>query len=280
MSGFITIERDIWEHPLFFPSEMTEREAWMWMIARACWSDTRHRVGREMVEVPRGSFMATLRELQSVFMWRSDKKVRTFLRVLEKEGMIGRTVLGARNAPKTHITICNYDTYQTSGRTKDAPKTHERTHHGRTADAVKKENNKITNTTAEAARGEIEVLTHRENLLSAMGHDVSGITANGKVVGSHADMGFVSQWSNDLGISEQDQIAVVQEVTAKRSGEPPPVTFKYFNGAMSDFARIKNQPKLIPTTGGRNAQPASNRPDRVQRVITAAADSAPRKDWG
>lgn len=139
MTGFIAVDRSVWDHPLFTPSEMSEREAWLWMLSRAAWVETQHRVGNRLVSVPRGSFMATLREMQSAFMWRSDKRVRTFLAMLEKDGMIGRTTIGAANAQKTHITICNYDKFQTVGRTKDAPKTHD----GRTADAVKEqENNK------------------------------------------------------------------------------------------------------------------------------------------
>lgn len=151
MSGFVTIERRLWDHPLFTPAPMTEREAWMWMIAQAAWAETRHRVGSELVTVPRGSFMATLREMQSAFMWGSDKRVRTFLKMLEKEGMIGRTTLGAKNAPKTQISICNYDEYQSRGRTKDAPKTQDRTHHGRTTDAVKEQGNKGTTEEANAS---------------------------------------------------------------------------------------------------------------------------------
>ena len=143
MSGFITIERKLWDHPLFTPAPMTEREAWVWMIAQAAWAETRHRVGSEMVTVPRGSFMATLREMQGVFMWGSDKKVRTFLKTLEKEGMIGRTTLGAKNAQKTQVSIRNYEEYQSRGRTKDAPKTQGGTHHGRTTDAVKNHTNHI-----------------------------------------------------------------------------------------------------------------------------------------
>ena len=150
MSGFISLERKLWDHPLFTPAPMTEREAWMWMIAQAAWSETRHRVGSELVVVPRGAFMATLREMQSAFMWGSDKRVRTFLKTLEKEGMIGRTTLGAKNAPKTQITIRNYEEYQSRGRTKDAPKTQDRTHHGRTTDAVKKQGNKGTRDSKES----------------------------------------------------------------------------------------------------------------------------------
>lgn len=145
MSGFITIERDLWDHELFAEGEMTEREAWVWMIAEAAWKDTDHRVGKSMHSVPRGSFMITLRGLQKAFRWKSDKRVRTFLKVLENEGMIGRTIVGQRNAPKTHVTIRNYDKYQKTGRTKDAPKTH----HGRTKDAVKEQGNKRTSNSNE-----------------------------------------------------------------------------------------------------------------------------------
>lgn len=146
--GFITIERAIWDHPVFKPSPMTEREAFIWMIKEAAWKDTKHRVGSEIIDVPRGSFVFTLRDLQSAFMWSSDKKVRGFLGRLEAEGIIGRTAVGATNARKTHVTICKYDEYQTVGRTKDAPRTHEGTHRGRTGDAVKEPYNHITKDTS------------------------------------------------------------------------------------------------------------------------------------
>lgn len=177
MTGFVTIERDIWNHPLFKPAPMTEREAWMWMIARASWFPTHHRVGRKMFEVPRGSFMTTLREIQKAFMWKSDKRVRTFLSMLEAEGMIGRKIVGTRNTAKTQVTIWNYDKYQSSGRrvgssgalfdqnrthekaiqtcvedtefkrkivTEGTQGTYERTRQRRVKDAVKEQDNQIT----------------------------------------------------------------------------------------------------------------------------------------
>lgn len=153
MSGFISIERDLWDHPLFAPSEMSEREAWCWMIARAAWAGTTHRIGSDVVQIERGQFMATLRQMQSAFMWGSDKRVRNFLKKLEKHGMIAVLTLGERNARKTHVTICNYNEYQSSGRSKDAAKTHE----GRTTDAVNKQGNKVTiedtNVSSSAKRG-------------------------------------------------------------------------------------------------------------------------------
>ena len=147
VSGFVTIDRSIWDHQIFVPSAMTEREAWIWMISRASWAGTTHRIGSEIVDVKRGSFMVTLREMQSAFMWGSDKKVRNFLKKLEKSGMLTGESVGQRNARKTHVTICNYDEYQSAGRSKDAAKTHE----GRTEDAVKEQGNKVTKEEANAS---------------------------------------------------------------------------------------------------------------------------------
>ena len=124
MSGWVRIERDVFGHDFFAKEPMSEREAWLWMIAKAAYADTRHRVGADMLDVPRGSFMTTLRELQGVFMWRSDSRVRGFLKRLEAERMVERTTRGPTNAPKTHITICNYDEYQAGERTENAPGTH------------------------------------------------------------------------------------------------------------------------------------------------------------
>ena len=114
---------------------MSEREAWVWMIAKAAWKETRHRIGGDMVDVPRGSFFCTLRELQSAWGWGSDKRARTFLKRLENERMIDASV----DAGKTHITICNYDQFQDIGRNQDASEAE----NGRSRDALKEQvNNK------------------------------------------------------------------------------------------------------------------------------------------
>ena len=129
---------------------MTEWEAFMWMISNAAWSDTKHCLGPIMVDVPRGSFVATLRELQSRFMWDSDKRVRTFLKGLAKNDMAVSVRVGSKNHSKTHVTICNYEEYQSRGRTKIddnfnsqkvEKQTHEKTHDGRTQGTVKHEEN-------------------------------------------------------------------------------------------------------------------------------------------
>lgn len=155
MSGWVRIERDIWKHPFFDNEPMSKREAWIWMISRAAWKDTRHKVGAQMRPVPRGSFMTTLRELQSKFKWRSDKKVRDFLKQLEVEGMVERTVVGSKNAPKTHVTISNYDKYQSQELNQDAPKTRR----ARRENAVKKQDNKRQEAEASGGAGAVAILS-------------------------------------------------------------------------------------------------------------------------
>lgn len=116
----------IFDHDLFDEEPFTEREAWLWMITKAAWSETRHRVGSKVHVVPVGSFFITLREMQEVFKWKSDKKVRGLLSLLERENMINVKT----DAGKTQVTICNYSKYQDAGRSGDAAGTQR----GRTKD--------------------------------------------------------------------------------------------------------------------------------------------------
>lgn len=129
MSRWVRIQADVFEHPVFAAEPFSEREAWLWLIAKAAWRETRHRVGSSVVTVPEGSLFVTLREMQTAWRWRSDTRVRTFLRMLENERMI----LVDSNAGKTQVTICNYSEYQNPERTENAEITHEK----RTENALK-----------------------------------------------------------------------------------------------------------------------------------------------
>lgn len=129
MSRWFRVSADIFEHELFAQSEMSEREAFLWLVAKAAWKDTRHRIGADMVPVPRGSLFVTLRELCSAWGWKSDHKVRTFLDVLERERMVEKDA----GAGKTRLTICNYDKYQNSSQEADASEAQS----GRTEGALK-----------------------------------------------------------------------------------------------------------------------------------------------
>lgn len=247
MSGFITIERDLWKHPVFMPSPMTEREAWMWMLARAAYAGTQHRIGAEVVDVERGSFMATLREMQSAFMWQSDKRVRNFLKKLETHGMLTVLTLGQRNARKTHVTICNYHEYQSLGRSKDAAKTHD----GRTGDAVNKQGNKVTRESKDSQRARaVEILsavvpptiarafvTHRDDLKKPMTENAANAMCK-KLEGHH-----------DPGAVLNDSIA---------------------NGWQGIFPE-KTKQQFTTLNGGQHGQPASKSQTRMDAFLAGAA---------
>ena len=113
MSGWIRLNRSIFSDDDFVTTEpMTEREAWIWLIANVAWKDTKHRIGAELVKVERGSGYFTLRGLQSAFNWKSNNRVGKFLETLKNHEKIGVKTAGKAGARKTLVTICNYDKYQ------------------------------------------------------------------------------------------------------------------------------------------------------------------------
>lgn len=150
MTGWVAIDRGIFSHEFFAREPFSEREAWLWMIANAAWQDTRHRVGGEMLDVPRGSFYCTLRGLQSVWMWGSDTRVRRFLKRTQTERMTRIKT----NAKKTLVTICNYDEYQSCERKENAKKTQGALRSERKENALKEQvnNKQVTISMAQAPK--------------------------------------------------------------------------------------------------------------------------------
>lgn len=138
MSRWVRVQTSIFEHELFTAEPLSQREAWLWLIANVAWKETRHRIGNDVLTVPVGSMFITLRGLQAAWHWGSDKRVRTFLSVLERENMIETKT----DAGKTQISVCNYSRYQDGGRTEDAAGTQP----GRTEDALKTPVHQDTNT--------------------------------------------------------------------------------------------------------------------------------------
>ena len=49
--GFFQVDRGVWSHPVFAPEAFTEREAWLWLIARAAWKPNGVRVSQLLVHV-------------------------------------------------------------------------------------------------------------------------------------------------------------------------------------------------------------------------------------
>ena len=124
--GYFAVHRSVWEHDLFEPALFSEREAWMWLVSSAVWKPSKVRIGNKMVALDRGELAFSERFLAEKWQW-AKSKVHRFLALLEIEKMIARNSDHGLN----HITICNYDKYQTpwtTQRTTSGPETdHERT---------------------------------------------------------------------------------------------------------------------------------------------------------
>ncbi|WP_313348209.1 hypothetical protein [Paracoccus sp. (in: a-proteobacteria)] len=118
MAGTVNVSRDLWDDPTFKDSEMSQREAWVWMIAEASWKARTKRAGSIEVELRRGQLAVSTRFMAKAWMW-SEPRVRRYLDMLENRRMIER----ATDAGVTVITICKYDEYQNTPRADDAPPT-------------------------------------------------------------------------------------------------------------------------------------------------------------
>lgn len=130
MSGTVNIARDLWDDPTFKDTEMSQREAWIWLIAEASWKARTRRVGTVEIDLKRGQLAASTRFMAKAWMW-SEPRVRRYLDMLENRRMIARVT----DAGVTVITICKYDDYQNAPRVGDAAATHQPTQDRRTTDA-------------------------------------------------------------------------------------------------------------------------------------------------
>jgi hypothetical protein len=139
MSGWYPMFREDTSNPVLIDDEpFTRAQAWQWLCENAAWKDTRHRVGKVICDVPRGSLFVTQRELQKVWKWRSLHRVQDFLDALQNEGMIGVSNGTEKGSRKGHITICKYTAFHEDENKKGSAKGQERVTKG-TIEQVNKE---------------------------------------------------------------------------------------------------------------------------------------------
>lgn len=133
MSRWIRVQTSIFDHEVFAAEPFSEREAWLWLISKAAWKDTVHRIGASVMPVPAGSLFVTIREMQAAWKWTSTRRVHQFLELLSSQNMIETS----SETGKTLVTVCNYSKYQNA-------ETHSETTEG--AEAKQKRNTKDTST--------------------------------------------------------------------------------------------------------------------------------------
>ena len=125
--GFVSVDRGVFDHPMFAPEPFTEREAWLWMIAEAAWKPMTVRAGRAVLQIDRGQIACSLRFLATRWKW-PEPSVRRFLSRLAAGGDDALVRIDATQSA-TQITICNYDKYQNSRRTERRSTGAEAAHH-------------------------------------------------------------------------------------------------------------------------------------------------------
>lgn len=254
--GWFIVQRAVFDHDFFADQPMSEREAFLWLVANAAWRDTTHDIGKRTVQVPRGSMVTTLRSLTKSWGWGSDARVRKFLARLADNDMIKHRAIGQRSLSRTVIEVVNYETHQSAGQSVAAkPKPEPATE---PIPAPRE-----TDTHEDTA-------TPREMLLEAMGLDPRGSTPSGRIMGNSADMMEARRWSEDLGLTLDEQIDVIRDVLANRDQGDIPTVFKFYEKPMQRRAGLKSAPKLAPITP--NAGDKNGPRNRKKRADSRLAD--------
>lgn len=109
MSGWISVHRTIKDHWLWEEKPFDNRSAWLDILLSAFHKTSKTKINGQIVEVDRGSFPTSERELADKWGW-SKTKVRAFLKLLEDDSMITRK----SDHKKTMLTVLNYSCYQDS----------------------------------------------------------------------------------------------------------------------------------------------------------------------
>jgi DNA replication protein DnaD len=107
MSGWIKLHRQIRNHWVF--KNANYFKAWVVIISEVNHQSTKVIIEGELIECKRGQSINSLSTWVSILGkdW-TIQKLRTFLKLLEKDEMINTE--GLRKT--TRLTVCNYDSYQ------------------------------------------------------------------------------------------------------------------------------------------------------------------------
>jgi hypothetical protein len=106
VTGFITMQRAVFDHPLF-QGDSSRLGAWLWLVGKACWKPTPFNIQGKTITLDRGQLCVSIRSLASEWGW-SKSAVDRFITRLKTETMIEAEAGHGRLV----ITICNYSKYQ------------------------------------------------------------------------------------------------------------------------------------------------------------------------
>lgn len=254
--GFFNVPRDLWQDRTFRDSEMTEREAFIWLVAHAAWKPHSREIAGVTVLLDRGEYAASTRFLAKRWQW-SHGKARRFLEKLEKSGVLRRKTGTATGTPTgtgvSIISVCNYNDIQLSENdTRTATGTPTGTNKNTGLKNTGFENS-ASRARARAREADAFAEEFRHALLKTLNaHPVSGeIVSTGKRLG--IDWRKPREWMA-LGLSEHDILTVAAAVVA-RPRQAQVGSFKYLDGPMHDYAATGQLPQATEQSHGRSRRP-------------------------
>lgn len=122
MSGWIKIHRSITDHWLYTEKRCFSKfEAWNDILLNVNYSDSKKIIKGKIYEIKRGESILSFESWGKRWNW-DKSKVRRFFNLLQSDNMI---VMKCDNIT-THLTVCNYDNYQSNGNTDETQTEHER----------------------------------------------------------------------------------------------------------------------------------------------------------
>ena len=119
--GWISLHRSLLDHWLWKEKPFDRKSAWIDILLMVNHQDSKYLLRGKLAEVKRGQCGTSISKLALRWGW-SRKKVRTFLRTLEEDGMV--TVKGSTQG--TTLTVINYGLFQNQGPTKGPAKEQQR----------------------------------------------------------------------------------------------------------------------------------------------------------
>ena len=122
--GWISIHRKILKNPILKMNKSYSKfEAWIYLLLRATYSDQKVVFGADIYKLKSGEILTSQMKLCHQFKW-GNSRLRTFLKLLEKDGMIKVKT----NSKLTMITILNYNKLQKNQIATKSLSNHHQTH--------------------------------------------------------------------------------------------------------------------------------------------------------
>ena len=138
-NGFITLHRKLTNHWIWKDKPFTKGQAWIDMLMQCNHSLGEILYGNEVIKCKRGESINSLDTWADRWGW-NKSKVRRFLDLLKKENMIELKP----THKTTHLSIINYDTYQTQQNAGETQVKHKR-NAGETHSTLNNNNNNNNN---------------------------------------------------------------------------------------------------------------------------------------